>query len=1020
MGFKCLQGLFFKRIQPWLWLLAALLTPCCALAEISLNAMRFHHYLTSDSDNSVQGIGAIKSILQDANGFMWFAGEFGLARFDSYQFKFFYYDDADPHSLSANFVTALVLDKNGILWVGTGNGLNRYNAQTEQFDRFLADPNLSPHLSGNTVYALAVDAENRLYIGTDKGLNRLNAARTQVDIFQHAQNQPTSLSGNTVRALLIDAQQRLWVGTTGAGLNRYNPSTQDFTRWPTSDTALRLSSTDIESLLQDALGQIWVGTSSGGLNCISADLKTLKRYLAQPDNPRSLGSNDIRNLYEDRAKRLWVSTDHGGLALYHPKTDDFETLKHNPYDSNSLRSNQVRNVFEDHNGNLWIGSFPDGINFYDVNKARFNLFFQQTKVPKGLPSNGILSLLEDSKGWIWAGTEGGLWGYNPLKKEAVSYTAAPQKPNALQFSAVSSLAEAPDGDLWVGTWSGGLHKFNKKTGEFKHYPADTGQPGGLASPYVWQLRYDKTQTLWISFVDRGGFARYLPETDTFETFAHNPNDANSLSSDHVMALMPDSAGNIWLGTLNGLNKFNPATKTFTHYKHDPKNRNSLPSDYVLAIYEDRQGQIWIGTQAAGVSLFNPKTQQFRHIKMKDGLPSNSVASLLEDAQGIMWIGTLNGVASYNPLTQHIRSYRKSDGFAGNSINRNAMLLDKKGLVWVGSTGGLTQFNPKELNRPRPAPSVVLTQLRIANKVQIPAASGSRLTKSLLHTQDLTLNYKDVMFAIDFTALNFNTSDRTQFAYKLAGFDKNWNEVGKEHAATYTNIPAGHYLFQVKAANSDGTWSEASASLAITITPPFWASGWAYGVYAVCLLIVVYLRYQYVQLQKTSKQYQLLSTRDPLTGISNRAGMQPIIQGLFINEEMKQGLCLLVFDIDHFKQINDRFGHAAGDKILIEVAQVVAASVRAADHLARWGGEEFILLCPSTALESARWLAQKIRHTLSHHAFTLDNTTLSVTISLGVAACRAEDTFETLFKRADEALYRAKHSGRNCVVLELGL
>lgn len=123
------------------------------------------------------------------------------------------------------------------------------------------------------------------------------------------------------------------------------------------------------------------------------------------------------------------------------------------------------------------------------------------------------------------------------------------------------------------------------------------------------------------------------------------------------------------------------------------------------------------------------------------------------------------------------------------------------------------------------------------------------------------------------------------------------------------------------------------------------------------------------------------------------------------------LCLMVFDIDFFKKINDCYGHNAGDQVLIELAAQIRASLRTSDSLTRWGGEEFVVLCPNTTLSTASLLAERLRNKIAGASFTEVE---HVTVSVGVAECVSGESWEQWFKRADEALYRAKSGGRNQV------
>jgi diguanylate cyclase (GGDEF)-like protein len=313
--------------------------------------------------------------------------------------------------------------------------------------------------------------------------------------------------------------------------------------------------------------------------------------------------------------------------------------------------------------------------------------------------------------------------------------------------------------------------------------------------------------------------------------------------------------------------------------------------------------------------------------------------------------------------------------------------------------------------------VVFTQLSIDNKVQTPATANSVLTQALEFTQAVVLPHNTKTLNVEFSALGYNTSQRNLFAVKLEGFDADWSPASNQHQATYTNLDPGTYVLRVKASNSDGIWNEQGSAIEFIIKPPPWRSSWAYVFYFLVIALGILALVQLARQGKALDQYKALSTLDPLTGIYNRTGIAAIVEGLFLNSEMKQGVSLIMLDVDHFKRINDRRGHEAGDRILQELVALVNRNIRSGDYFARWSGEEFILLCPSTPLTHAKKLAEKLRLACANYLFEANSAPLGVTLSIGIASCKPTDDFTGLLKRADSALYRAKNSGRNCIEVE---
>ena len=987
--------------------------------EQLLDNMRFQRLLTGEDDNEKDGIGVVFSIVQDDTGFIWIGGDSGLARYDAHTFKFYKADAKNPRAIASIWVSDMRVDNDGVLWLATGSGLSRYNHETDDFTTFRSgESSTGLALLSDLVTALAVDERNNLYIGTSGGLTVFNPERSAARHYAFDANDPQSLAEGGVSTLFVDADERLWLGMAGGGLSRFEPSTDNFVHWrnePTNPDSLMHN--HVDRIAQDNKGRIWIATRGYGLARLSEDGRRFKVYRHNHDDPRTIGSDIISDIHLDRRGNFWVVTDHGGLALYHEKSDAFFHLRHHVYDRSTLHSDQLRRIYEDHDSNLWVGGVPTGVSFYDAAKARFRTLTHQPENPNSLDHNGVLSLLQDSEGIIWIGTEKGLNAYDRHTGQFTRYHPNPKDPDSLRFGAITTLVEDENGSLWVGSWSGGLHRFDKHTGKFKNYYPEQGKTNSLVGAHIWNLALDHENNLWIGAIDQGGgMGQYQRDSDSFRNFRHNPQDANSLAYNFVWRILPDRHGKLWLGTKNGLDRFNKADQTFQHYRHDPDDPHSLGHDNVISLLEDRSGRLWAGTAEGGVSVLDPATGRFRTLGIKEGLPAKHVATLLEDRQGYIWAGTPAGLARIDPVSFAIKVLRKSDGLAGSNINRNASLLADNGELYIGTTKGLTVFAPQSIEQGQKPPKVIITALRILNREMAVGMPDSPLTKAIEHTRELTLSYKDAMFAFDFAALSFSSSRQNRYWYKLDGFDQVWNDVGTARTATYTNLNPGNYTFRVRAINNAGVHSTEDAQIHITITPPPWRTIWAYLGYALLAATGLYLRKRYTDLRKKSAEYHVLSTTDALTGVLNRTGLQQVLEQRQKANKGPHQISVMVLDIDLFKRINDTWAHDVGDHILRGFAEIISARMRADDYLARWGGEEFVLVCRNVSSTTASAIGEKLRQAVAQHRFEAQSQSLNVTVSIGIACSKPEESFESLFKHADLALYQAKSSGRDRVIM----
>ncbi len=317
------------------------------------------------------------------------------------------------------------------------------------------------------------------------------------------------------------------------------------------------------------------------------------------------------------------------------------------------------------------------------------------------------------------------------------------------------------------------------------------------------------------------------ETGQFTHFQHDPADPQSLSNNQVTCIVEDRAGMLWVGTSQGLNQFNPETEIFTRYQHDPKDPDSLVQDSVFSIFEDSNGDLWIGT-SGGLDRFDRASGQFTHYSMQDGLPSETIYGILEEnvstggKGGDLWISTANGLSRFDPQTETFRNYSVNDGLQSNSfLGFSAYAQSPDGEMFFGGTGGFNAFYPDQIKDNANIPPVVITDFQLANKPVL-IGGDSVLQESILETDQLVLSYQDNVFSLEFAALNYRSPEQNSYKYKMEGFEQDWHEVDSSRRfATYTNLDPGEYVFRVIASNNDGVWNEEGASMAITVTPPWW-------------------------------------------------------------------------------------------------------------------------------------------------------------------------------------------------------
>ncbi len=794
--------------------------------------IRFDHITTAQGLSSALAL----SMVQDRQGFMWFGTEDGLNRYDGYTFVTYRNAPDDPHSLSNNGVLALYEDREGVLWIGTTDGLNRFDAASGQFTDYRHDPNDPDSLGDNKVWAIYEDANGALWIGAENGgLSRLDRKTGK---FTHYQNDPAnshSLSHNSIRAILEDQTGMLWIGTYGGGLNRFDRAAGQFTTYRHNpDDPQSLSHDKVTALATDASGALWIGTE-GGVNRLDLATGRITRYQPDPGAPYSLSNPTVRSLLIDHRGMLWVGTYGGGLNWLDPATvaasgaAEFTRYQSEPDNSTSLSSDGVWSVYEDRSGVVWI-SAANGLNLFDRAKHKFTYFQSHSANPNSLNNNLVWSIVEDKSGGIWIGTIGG--GLNHFDRATGQFTAYqhdPNNPDSLSDNLARILYEDRSGALWIGTESGGLNRFDRAAGHFIRYQNDPADPHSLNDTSVWAILEDRAGVLWIG-TRSGGLNRMDRDTGQFTAYDHDENDPDSLSNNQATVLYEDTTGAFWVGSTAGLDQFDRESERFTHYRSNPDDPTTLSSSTVAAIFEDSSGTLWVGT-LDGLNRFDRASGAFKRYSKADGLPNTAIVGIMEDdipadrGGPYLWLSTFNGLSRFDPRTETFKNYDMGDGLQGLQFSISSFCKSRDGALFFGGKNGFNMFYPEDIVDNPYIPQIVFTDFQLFNK-SVAIGPDSLLPRAISLLDKLNLTYKDSVFSFEFAALSYSSPELNQYAYKLEGFDQDWNyTTAKRRFATYTNLNGGEYTFRVKGSNSDGVWNEEGAAIKISITPPVWETWW---------------------------------------------------------------------------------------------------------------------------------------------------------------------------------------------------
>ncbi len=782
--------------------------------------LKFTHITTDDGLSQSN----VRAIIQDNLGFIWLGTFDGLNKYDGYSFKIFKTDPNDSTSLKNNSLLSLCEDSEGLMWIGTNQGLCIFDRKVDRFKSFASEEYPAGIIKGE-INSITEDSKKNLWIGTSLGLVCYDRNQNKFKEFL-ASSSGQSIGDNNVKITFKDSGGRIWVGTISNGLHLLNSDGKTFTKFSIKlpDGSLK-QNYEIRAIAEDKNNQLWVGTYGNGLAYININNlsdHTLSAYANEPTNKQSLSGNLILSLCPDD-NGLWIGTENSGINFLPNNQNNFTIYKHNPDNSSSLNNNSIYSILKDKAGDLWFGTFSGGINFLNKTNQVLNCLRNIPGNGKSLATNTVRNFAEDKDGNIWVATDGG--GLDNFNPNTNLFTHHSTSTTNLNRDAVLTIHLDRKENIWIGTWDGGLSLFNKNNRSFKSF---TKSNSSIGSNNIFDITEDQRGILWLASTE--GAIEFNPQNQSFKLY----NQSNSsLLADHCEVINVDNNGNILIGTTQGLSILNPQTGKFTNYPAEGKNQNLLSTGFVTAIYVENSSTIWVGT-INGLNKINTETKKIEHYYEQNGLPNNSIRGIEKDDNGNIWISTNKGLCKLDSKNKSAKIYSKLDGIQGNEYVTNSCYKTKSGKLLFGGVNGFDFFDPKYVVDNPYIPPIVITDLQIFNKSVKPGTDDSPLDSDISQCKEISLSYKQSVFSFQFTALNYRTSEKNQYAYMLKGFDDDWNFVGTNRTASYTNLSPGTYEFVVKGSNNDGIWNQQGTVLKVIIRPPFWATWW----FRLLMLIVI--------------------------------------------------------------------------------------------------------------------------------------------------------------------------------------
>lgn len=916
----------------------------------------------------------IHAISQSSDGYLWFATWEGLARYNGHAFRNF--NRSDETGLTGTAQLALTLSGQG-LWAGGAKGSLSYYRD----NIWIAQPKASAMISH-----ILVDDKGLLWLATEEDGVYVRQGQETIAHF----NTESGLPSNHVYRLAQDAEGRVWAGTM-KGLVHISDS--KVTIVP------ELDNVKVRALLINQQQQLLIGSSAG---LFQAEGSRVGPYA---DN---LIPYSILSLLEDNKGDLWLGTSE--LGLMRLSELGLEQLTVN----DGLLDQRVIALYQDTEGSIWIGSH---VGLMRLREVPFRNFTERV----GLANNYVRTLLVHSDGSVWAGSTTGLTRIKDGKLQVVEPIMTGGSP-----ASIAGLAEAANGDIWAGTLAHGLLRIDQQ-----HMVDNYHHCGEFIEPEIRALALEPDGQLLVGTamglkrLHNGCLERFLP---TEELLGH-----------FILSLHVAKNGDVWVGLRDGAVIIRDGKAVYLDLK------GLRGAEYVFGFYADPNEQyLWLTTDM-GLVRYRYSDHSLSLVGKQHGLPANKYFEALGDKQGNLWLTSNIGITRISLLTAHqvadglqdsleFEHFNESDGMASSQAHGSTnpgITLDSHGQIWVATTLGITYLDPQILEQFEYANlPVIIEELKVAGQA-VPLQ------------QEVVIAPGSARIQFNFAGIGFVVPERIQYRTKLEGFDEEWVERGTQNTAEYTNLPPGDYKFRVAAAYSYKDWDEQEASVHFTVLPFIWQQPLFWAIAGALILILFWLLMRLrtrlliskaeelarqvadktQELQRQAKDFEQQANAfeyqariDSLTGLANRRAFdESLAVALAQSERTGRPVTLVVIDIDHFKLVNDIWSHAVGDQVIKIVADLIRQESREVDIPARWGGEEFTLLLPNTDISGALPICERVRLAVMNYDYSHIDTKFKLSISLGVAQNHNEIDADSLLANADQALYRAKHYGRNRVV-----
>lgn len=767
----------------------------------------------------------INHIYQDKKGFIWISTEYGLNVFDGYKFNQYKHDETAINSICNNYARVTYEDTQGNIWIGTVAGMMKFNKGTKDFTYipfYIYKKEILPHVSH-----ILETKEGEIIVATsNQGAFKIDMNTLRGEYIRSISNE----NALKINALIEAEDGSIWIGTEDSGIKIFDKEKNTTTNFLPS--ILGKCNITCMTLSKE---NIYIGTFTDGLyiyNLRNNKINHIKKY----------NTFNIKTL-QFHKNELYIGTDGNGISIYSELNNNITEL-HTDDPIINLQGAKVHSILLDRDENLWLGIFQKGVIFIPKKTNPFRYIGNKMLSNSPIEDGCVMSIHKNSQGNIFVGIDSkGLYILDDKYKLIKHFL--PQENNNSVPQTIVCIFEDSNKNIWLGSYGHGVCRINYTTGRCEYIPE-------LKQESVFSITEDKNKNLYFSSYGAGLFV-YNLKTKTLKSYKENgrAGSKNHIPDNWINSLYCDSEGYIWIGHFKGLSCLNPQTNSFINFS---STNYILSNKLCYSITEDVNKMIWIGT-SEGLYTFNKRTKKITKYDKKNGLANEVICGLCEDREGNIWISTFNGISKFNKKKETFTNYFSEDGLQGNEFTRGAIHQSTDGEIFFGGTNGITCFYPSEITETLNKPKLILSDFQIfGNSINTQTLSGNHyiIKKELEETDTFYLSHNDNTFRLLFTTFDFGNTTHILYKYKIKQLDQNWLSTRNgENYITFNNLQPGKYTIQVFAVDREN--QSDIHTYHINISSPWYESWWAYILYSVPFIILIWLIINYIRIKIRRRQ-----------------------------------------------------------------------------------------------------------------------------------------------------------------------